>query len=417
MPLLVVPDTNVFVHFHAFDGLPWREIVGEKDIALLVIGPVLRELDKLKMEPRLRDRMRDVIPRIEALFADGDTSTLREGMPVRFEPAHGLADVMRQHDLEAHIGDDRILAAILRLQGGADRVVLVSDDLGLRLRARSLGLNVVPMPEEHRRAGEDRLEAENARMRRELAELRLASPQLSLRFCEGGELLKLRRGAVPAPGGLNDFEKLRLMPISPERLPQVYEGRLPPTTTQVAEYNAKLEEFHSTFEEYVQRRDEFILFAYQSIPIGLVLANDGGRPANQIKVTLRAPPGVDLINEGDRPTEPTEPEWPLMPALSERSPFEVLDTISQQVRKYDAVYGTGMSYMPRWSWICSGNEASISRTLLSNFEKTPLPQILLAFPSPDDVHGCEILYTIRTHDSPRLVERSLHVVVERPASE
>ncbi len=150
MPLLVVPDTNVFVHFHAFDGLPWREIVGEKDIALLVIGPVLRELDKLKMEPRLRDRMRDVIPRIEALFADGDTSTLREGMPVRFEPAHGLADVMRQHDLEAHIGDDRDpsrgdpqAAGRRRSRRPWSRTTWVC-----AFCARSLGLNVVPMPEE-----------------------------------------------------------------------------------------------------------------------------------------------------------------------------------------------------------------------------------------------------------------------------
>jgi len=81
MPLLLVPDTNAFVQFESFMVLPWREIAGQDDVVVVVLAAAIRELDKLKLEPRLRDRVRDVLPRLEALFADGDTATLQDGTP------------------------------------------------------------------------------------------------------------------------------------------------------------------------------------------------------------------------------------------------------------------------------------------------------------------------------------------------
>src|SRR5713226_5885406 len=99
MPTLLVPDTNVFVQFHSFDGLPWKEISERDDVTVVVLAAVVRELDKLKFEPRLRDRVRDVLPRLETLFADSDTAVLQDGTPVRFDHGRGVHDVMQRHGL------------------------------------------------------------------------------------------------------------------------------------------------------------------------------------------------------------------------------------------------------------------------------------------------------------------------------
>ena len=419
MPLLMVPDTNVFLQFESFVVLPWKEIAGRDDVVVVVLAAVVRELDKLKLEPRLRDRVRDILPRLEALFADGDTATLQDGTPARFEHGIGVHKIMEEHGLESQLGDDRILAAALGLKEAGAEVMVVSDDTAVRLRARGLGVAVRAIPEKHRRISADPLQAENAKLRRELDEFRTAAPKLDVRFSEGGSLIRIARSKPPS-----GTRRLRdaLQPLSLDSLPIIYQTELEkPTQAEVDAYNAKLEAFRPTYEEYVAERSAFELFPHQSIALELTIGNTGGKPAESVKLRLQLPDDVTVVEEDDAPTEPATPVRPKLPgrrrglyAITEH--FESVRDMMAPALAAESLYripefrvASGPSNVGGPSF--SPGELRFGVRLLSNFDEVALRRCFLRFPTPEAVRSFGIKYTLRSHSLPKLVEGELHFVV------
>jgi hypothetical protein len=81
-PLIVVPDCNVLIHGKALHSLPWEEW-GRDAIEILIVGPVLGELDAVKNRPGRPGRIaRDVNSEIRTLLdKPGHEDVLREGNP------------------------------------------------------------------------------------------------------------------------------------------------------------------------------------------------------------------------------------------------------------------------------------------------------------------------------------------------
>ena len=423
MPLLVVPDTNVYVHFKPFDDIPWADVVGENDVVFIVLAPVVRELDKLKMEPRLRDRVRGVLPRIDALFADSDSATLRTGIRTRFEHGRGAAAVMSEHSLEPSLGDDRIIAAALALQKGPDPVVLVTDDTGMRLRARALGLTVRPMPEGLRLLSSDPLAAENAKLRREVDELRTALPLLTVSFLEGGSVLKTLREPPPKKRGLR-FSDIFPRPLSKDTLPAIYEfERTKPTEQEMAEYNKKLEHFRPTHEKYLREREDFELFPFVSLALEMLVSNAGGRPADTLRLVFDLPSGARLVRKKDIPREPPKPVPPQLPGRpratvdddESRNTYPGSFLFNPQPPPALKVPGPPPNVVGPFA---EGNEKVVFEIrVLSNFDEVVLPRVLLRFPSPADVPSFQLPYSLRSHSLPKLVTGALHVVVNSGGSD
>jgi rRNA-processing protein FCF1 len=421
MPTLVVPDTNVFVQFQSFEGLPWREISGQDEVVLVVVAAVVRELDKLKLEPRLRDRVRDVLPRVEALFSDADDALLPGGTPARFEHGRDVQDVMQRHGLELQCGDDRILATVLKLHEGGAKVIVVTDDAAVRLRARGLGLATRPIPEKYRRLGADPLQAENAKLRRELEEVRNAMPRLELRFTEGGDVLKVAQKPLPGTSRNRFHDAMRMRPMSLSSLPIIYEMELEkPTQAEVDAYNKRLEEFRPTYEKYVAERDAFELFPHRSFALELSLRNGGGRPAEGVQLALQLPDDVTVVDEDEVPEEPPVPVGPSLPGRK-RGIYAVTEQMDS-LRNFAAPRSILESLdLPRIHFPgpppnvtgphASAREVRFHVRLLSNFDEVDLPRCLLSFSRPEDVRSLRLPYKLRSHSLPRLVEGELHVVV------
>lgn len=417
-----MPDTNVFVQFQAFDGVPWKEIAGYEDVVVVVLAAVIRELDKLKLEPRLRDRVRDVLPRLEALFADGDTATLQDGTPARLEHGVGIQKIMEEHGLESRLGDDRILAAVLRLKEAGAEVVVVSDDTAVRLRARGLGVAVRAVPDKYRRPSADPLQAENAKLRRELDEFRTAAPRLEVQFSEGGSLLRLARSKSPSRARSRLHDALRLHPLALENLPILYEMELEkPTQAEVDAYNDRLEAFRPTYEKYVAERDAFENFPHQSIAFELSIRNAGGKPAEGVKLLLQLPDDVTVVDEDDVPKEPANPVGPKLPgrrrglhAITEQ--FESLSKMMAPALAHEALCRIPQVRLPGGPSNVTGpsfsaGELRFGVSLLSNFDEVALPRCFLRFPTPEAVRSFGIKYTLRSHSLPKLLEGEIHIAV------
>jgi predicted ribonuclease YlaK len=79
-PLIIFPDTNVLVQGRALHDLPWSEL-GTRPIDLVLCGPVIRELDRLKTRPGRAGKVaRAYSTKVRELMSSADKSE------VLFEP-------------------------------------------------------------------------------------------------------------------------------------------------------------------------------------------------------------------------------------------------------------------------------------------------------------------------------------------
>ena len=149
-----VCDANLFLQFRFFDEVDWHRELGFDRVVLVVPTATERALDRCKNDPnpareRLRRRARQVIPRLDALTEAAPSRTV-----VDVRPGVDLLALDREPrlfptELDPLLPDDRIIAEALEFRwthpGG--RVVVVSDDRGLRLAARAQGLECRSIPE------------------------------------------------------------------------------------------------------------------------------------------------------------------------------------------------------------------------------------------------------------------------------
>ena len=149
---VVVPDTNVFLHFRRFDAIDWPAVIGEAPVRLVIPLRVVEELDEKKASRRrdLADRATGVLARLEAIVGPSG------GAPVKL--ADGVTvEVVMDADFGSHdryragAGDSEVIdtcESLAFLTGKS--VTLVTGDVSMRLRAVVRGVTAVPMPPELR---------------------------------------------------------------------------------------------------------------------------------------------------------------------------------------------------------------------------------------------------------------------------
>jgi rRNA-processing protein FCF1 len=141
--LFAIPDTNVFMHFHLFDVLPWRDILGAERVQIVVPIAVIEELDHLKIarENRVRRRAQKTLMRLDP-YLDG-RAKLEEGVTL---------EVLLDSNPDRRVAADTRILNTCRMiaAAGADRVVVVTGDTAMRVRAHAMGLTAVVMPEDLR---------------------------------------------------------------------------------------------------------------------------------------------------------------------------------------------------------------------------------------------------------------------------
>ena len=188
LPFILYPDTNVLVQGRALKDLAWSEL-GRDPIDVILCGPVIRELDRLKTRPgrvgkvaraistKVRELMRtaerseilsDTSPRVVLRLATSapNQSAVREGIDL-------------SHDDQAIINQ-----ALARLDVGAD-VALLTDDNFAAMTAEHFGLPVQLLPGHWLKEPEPDDNARAIAQRdAEIARLKAAEPVLQLRFAE-----------------------------------------------------------------------------------------------------------------------------------------------------------------------------------------------------------------------------------------
>ena len=186
--LIVFPDTNVLIQGRTLKDQPWGEL-DRDNIDVMLSGPVIRELDRLKNRPgRVGKVARSVRTKVRELMATAARAELlREAEPrvmLRLAPgvpnqAKAREEIDLSHDDQAIINQ-----ALVTSDSGAD-VVLLTDDNFAAMTAEHFGLPVRMLPAHWLKEPEaDDSVKELARKDAEIARLKTAEPLLQLRFVD-----------------------------------------------------------------------------------------------------------------------------------------------------------------------------------------------------------------------------------------
>lgn len=154
--LPIIYDTNMLNHWQQPGDIKWREVFKVEDenipLARLVIPlRVIDELDRQKYGQKdLARRAATAIRYLERILKDS-----QPGQPVQLPRSEATLEVWLDTDDR---GEDVDLA-ILRCAADLDNLHrdtgarVLTDDIGMRLRAQQMGLKVLRLPEDHRKPG------------------------------------------------------------------------------------------------------------------------------------------------------------------------------------------------------------------------------------------------------------------------
>lgn len=154
---ITVLDTNTLLHYQLIDSIKWSEVVERELVRLVIPLRVIEELDAKKYSDKgkLRDRARELLPRLEDLASAGNqpaSSSAAISESVSVEVPVDLDSGPRAKPTDA---DEEILlicCELRQLSGQAGGVTLVTGDSAMRLRALALqGIKPITLPEKYRR--------------------------------------------------------------------------------------------------------------------------------------------------------------------------------------------------------------------------------------------------------------------------
>ncbi len=330
--LYVIPDTNVFLHFRRPDLLDWPAIAGTDHVCVLLVSPVLRELDQHKnsgRDPVLRQRAQDI----------------SEWIRTHLEPAgdeHGVEIHVREPrawppDLDPSVMDDRLIAAALEQREAAREVAILSDDTLVLAKCIAAGLRSLrPRAQDRRSQDADPRAVRIKKLEQELQAERSKRPALRIEWEEGGAPLLVRLAPPNLSDMLNDADLGAQHPKVP--MPEAVDRRqwvhlvqkwgFQPSPSQISEYNQMLTEFHRAYDLWRKEETATRTLRANSFTLMPVVTNTGTTPATDVRVVLELPSGARVLaSSGDagvltsppappgrfgsrQPHKPAVPRWP-----------------------------------------------------------------------------------------------------------
>ena len=419
-------DTNTPLHYRWIADLDWLALYDAKRVDVVLLPVVVRELDRLKVSgaPRIRRRAQAVIAKLEPLLADGRPVEIRRGVWLRYEPLEPNEEMFRGPQLNNDIADDWLIAAVVQWRDAnpGSGVLVITHDLGLRLKSQAMRIVARGLPDELKLKEEpDPIEDENRELKRQLAELQARLPVLAVRFKDGDSYASYR---LKLPEELADVEVAARVQAVRKKYPKKKPAARPPggsshvnlsagglfaeaEAQKISNYNERLDAYYREFDEYVRKRRKFENVLRRVLLLKLEVVNDGTSPADEINL-MRVPNSVKVLSEkalSDGPEEPKPPSPPQSMFLPPTSGHRYVPSDLPVIR--------GNVSGPR---IANDRQtvAFTIRRLLHGIPE-PLNPIPVIFSSWEKVTSFGVEYEIRSASLPRATNGRIDVVIENPA--
>jgi hypothetical protein len=388
--ITVFLDTNIYLHAKPVQDIPWKDLLGE-DVTILIPRITVQELDEQKdtnTKQTTRDRARKVLKQIETWTSP---TALRDGVTITYlhdEPSDLPTGFRRDRN------DDVLVATILYYQATRpnEHITLITNDTGPRLSAKHHGINAQPLLDDHLLPRTpDPIEQENQRLKQQLQDLQSAAPQLQVTLNGEAKMLNVVPLAT-APAALDDEEINTKAAAARQELPwftpsgdpepesnfrrvngklvfdlkrQVTWNPNSISSVEYTRYDADCATYKEDYRNYLREQHQTQVRRAQTFKLAVILHNDGGKPAEDIRITLTFPKHVEITthasSSGGPPPKPTPP----------RSGAEMMNETIQRgfgIDSYTPNFMPDINPAQRGPWIKENTAEWWIRTLQHGFE-------------------------------------------------
>jgi hypothetical protein len=417
------PDTNIFLHFRAFEKIDWPEELGADNVHLKIAGVVSWELTKHREShpvEHIRDRARKTLRAVREIAIDGE-GTIESSVTLSCETQLVGYD-MAAIGLDAHSQDDCILAAILdyRAKHPEEQVVLITDDDPFAVRAHTYGvasralreeLRIPPQPDKRQKQIQD--------LKQQLREAKTNLPRLSIGFPSGGATceIPLKPDVVVTNEDAQRWVAAQIAPLHPAKSVESWRGlaKQAKTRSEMLELSAPfLEALASTGEfmatqantarvRYFAQSAEYYLLAWKHAndtgrtqELRLVVSNTGTVPAEDLNIFFRIPKVVSVFADDALPPPPTPPTAP-----GQKPTPTTKKTASMSPRPICFV---------RWTDVGDHWEFHYVLPRLNHHLTETLTGLHVRFPSYEMASAFTIEYRLAAVNAPDAATGKLHVV-------
>lgn len=304
-------DTNVLIHY-PWQDVDWCTLAGCGTVILLLAPVTITELgaknDDYRAHKNIRERSHNALRQLEDYNQQQGPVQIGKGVSLEFishEPQIDFGECR----LSETVPDDRLLATIIEYTRGNPNapVSLVTNDLGLRFKARSQGITTIKPPAEQRhQEPPDDARKRIRQLEEENRSLKDRIPKLSVILASAPKIVRRRRSENP-PVPL-EAVKTRNRPIgnqSREAIGLIQSLQI--RSVDIENYNARLERYWDEYSRYLSDHDAF--YRQVGIRLRLRIRNDGTCPAEKVTLWLHLP-GHLIVFDQEQPPAPPEPPSP-----------------------------------------------------------------------------------------------------------
>ena len=427
-------DTNTFLHYQMFTDIDWCDELGTSDVVLVVCPAVVRELDKKKLDPdsKIREQARRVISKLSKIGKPNEECQIKPRVQLLLLSREPKID-WGLEGLGLDILDDRIIASILMEKDAQGIVLVITGDLGLRLKAQAKGIPWRTLPDSLLLSiTKSPLELENTRLKERLSRLENRLPELRLFLQSDANNETLARFTLkkPPPITPSDIEieisRIRkqcafVPPAGPSDAAAFFlRGYFGISHADVDAYNNEVEAYLAQMPEYLKKKWAYKELLSRLIKLSFILVNEGNEPAEDIDIFLHFPDGFELYDKDGFPKGPAAPDKPSPPkSMIEKwqdiGKFQFPDLIHpfpSPMAGYNLRQDT-----PKGPFIKKTNsyEVKYSVPKLKHGLEMHLDPVYAIFPSIDEASSFHISYSIIAGNVPDEIKGELHIVV-RPGN-
>lgn len=412
-------DTNIFLHCKPAKEIDWKKYVKGKSI--LVIAPVvIAEIDKHRRNTykKIATRAKSITKLFEQIMDHGDQDwILMDKRP--------SATTYLEYSLDRTEQDDCLLAAILEFmpEHPDDEKILVSMDVGPRLKAKNLEINTIKLDDNELLADEpDETEVQLKKLIRENNELKNRVPKVDL-FLAG----KTKHLNFPELQGTITFDQYCAKKMDEVRKKHLYH-KIPfkmPTPrdvifrsaiaesmmyTEGRRYDEELDWYFETYEHnFLPALYNWHIQRMLSIEIELEIYNEGSVPAEHIDLRLKFPDGINIQlaqTFNPFPDPPVPPDKPL--------PLDELLMKANELRKNPPAQPILSPAVPKPRILIqrdnnNGVTVEMRCDYLKHHQSYGFSRLAVSFQTLDDMKGFEFEYELMIANDPKCPKGRLQV--------
>ena len=412
-------DTTVFLSYSQVDQIDWCVVLDAEEVVLVVAPVVIRQLNRHKDNPRtrkIRERAASALKKLERYSEQQPPLMVRDSVELRFRTTEPVIDFAFDR-LSRDIDDDWLLATILefRKESPASEIVLVTDDLGLKLKARAYQIQAQRLPE-HLRLPEE-TDPEQARIREleeEVRLLKLSVPELRLEFEDGKDYFRVELTRLTPSSPATKARLMEKVRVEHPRLDSAFlavdliAGAVS-VPAEVTLYNHQLEQFFANYERHLEALDGFADSERRTVKLEIMVYNKGTCPAEDISVIIHFPETVQLLQEPPKPPDP-----PLPPAKPTKVPRIAPDTFRPSIPESAPASPskTMWSNVSRPTFRSAAHQVDWHVKKINHGFSVSLDPLYIRFESWEAVKPFTVDYRVHAGNVPKMVTGQLHVIVE-----